>query len=417
MKKIIFISSFLILFIFSRAQNNALHFDGFGDDVGLPYTNALDFSLSSKFTIEGWFKTTANTAVIFSNIVDSYPFTGYEVAVVNSKLVFSQSKTDLTDYIRIETINSVNDGDWHHFACVYKGIPNATMEDIYVDGTLQQVFVNGNNLTTSFSSGNAPHIGSRNNTTYFTDGTLDEIRIWKKDLCAAEIRARKNCQLLGNEALLLAYFDCNQGIASGNNNGINFLPDVTGNGANGVLTGFSLNGPISNWVSSNSLITGTCAAITPISIAGNTIICLGNSNTFTVNGATSYTWSTQANTASILVSPTVTTTYSVSTTSANCDNTAFVTLTVSKCTALEGIKFSGKEITISPNPSNGRVELRGAEKGTIVNVYDITGMLVYSLITDSIETQIDLLDLSNGIYVLRGTSVSKETFTRKIIKE
>ncbi len=43
-------------------------------------------------------------------------------------------------------------------------------------------------------------------------------------------------------------------------------------------------------------------------------VCLGHSSTLTAGGATSYTWSTGETTASIIVTPTVTTTYSVSAT-------------------------------------------------------------------------------------------------------
>ncbi len=68
---------------------------------------------------------------------------------------------------------------------------------------------------------------------------------------------------------------------------------------------------------------------TPTVIATSATICAGSSATLTASGANSYLWSNGASTASIVVSPTATTTYSVTgTSSAGCSATATGTLTV-----------------------------------------------------------------------------------------
>ncbi len=48
-----------------------------------------------------------------------------------------------------------------------------------------------------------------------------------------------------------------------------------------------------------------------ISITGNTVVCSGTTTTLTASGASTYTWNTGATNASVIVSPTVTTTYTV----------------------------------------------------------------------------------------------------------
>jgi PKD repeat protein len=64
-------------------------------------------------------------------------------------------------------------------------------------------------------------------------------------------------------------------------------------------------------------------------ITANTpTICAGSPATITAAGATTYTWSTGPNTASISVSPTVTTTYTVNGTSAGCISTKIATVVV-----------------------------------------------------------------------------------------
>ena len=63
---------------------------------------------------------------------------------------------------------------------------------------------------------------------------------------------------------------------------------------------------------------------------GLSILCQGSSITLTTNAISSYTWSTGSNAASILVSPAVTTTYSLTAMSpSNCITSAAITITVS----------------------------------------------------------------------------------------
>ncbi|MCC6370949.1 MAG: gliding motility-associated C-terminal domain-containing protein [Bacteroidia bacterium] len=79
--------------------------------------------------------------------------------------------------------------------------------------------------------------------------------------------------------------------------------------------------------------TVTVAPIPTISVvASTTVICPGGSATLTASGPASFTWNTGANTAAIVVSPSVTTTYSVNGISGSCSSTVAV-VTVSVGTA------------------------------------------------------------------------------------
>jgi len=62
--------------------------------------------------------------------------------------------------------------------------------------------------------------------------------------------------------------------------------------------------------------------------ATSTVFCSGNSATITANGASTYTWSTSSNSHSILVSPVVTTTYTVNGTAGICTGSAAITISV-----------------------------------------------------------------------------------------
>lgn len=72
----------------------------------------------------------------------------------------------------------------------------------------------------------------------------------------------------------------------------------------------------------------TIVGVLAPTITGNTTICPGQATTLTVSGGGTYSWNTGETTASITVSPSGSTTYSVSTSSGGCSGTASVTVTV-----------------------------------------------------------------------------------------
>jgi hypothetical protein len=298
------------------AQGNALSFDGINDKVDISNSPSLNFAISNKFSIEAWFKTTAtNYRILVSNRIDVAPYTGYEFMLNSGALDFSIISTNLSNSMKVLTVNNTfNDGNWHHAAVVYRGIPNGNNVDIFVDGILQAKTVPANTLSGIITNTNLVTIGARQLVTaYNFNGSIDEVRIWNKELCAQEILAKKNCQLIGNEYGLVAYYNFNQGVAASTNATVTNLTDLTTSNNTGTLTGFALNGASSNWIASTASVTGNCAPYGPLLVNGNTTLCIGatSSTTLTASGANTYTWSTSANTASISVSPTVNTTYSV----------------------------------------------------------------------------------------------------------
>ncbi len=96
---------------------------------------------------------------------------------------------------------------------------------------------------------------------------------------------------------------------------------------------------------------------TPTVIATSATICAGSSATLTASGANSYLWSTGATTPSIVVSPTATTTYSVTgTSSAGCSATATGTVTVNGQPQINSINQStacvGNLASLTVNATN-----------------------------------------------------------------
>jgi hypothetical protein len=80
------------------------------------------------------------------------------------------------------------------------------------------------------------------------NSALDEFRIWNSALSQTTLLNNKAHTLTLPQAGLLRYYTFNQGVGGSNNSAFTTLPEVTGNGTSGILTGFTLNGTTSNWI-------------------------------------------------------------------------------------------------------------------------------------------------------------------------
>lgn len=95
--------------------------------------------------------------------------------------------------------------------------------------------------------------------------------------------------------------------------------------APGSTSIYSVSGQYTTGCSSSAAITVTVYALPTLILSGDSVLCSGASLILTVNGASTYTWNTGANTSSITVSPANTTTYSVMGTDTNgCTNSSSV---------------------------------------------------------------------------------------------
>ena len=132
-------------------------------------------------------------------------------------------------------------------------------------------------------------------------------------------------------------------------------------------------------------ITGTVKAqctttLTPTS----TLICSGASITLTAGSASSYTWSDGSNTSSLVVSPAITTSYSLSTTDGSaCISSASVTIVVNNTPTVSAVVSStavcaGKTVTMTASGANTYAWTGGVTNGASftpsgTNSYTVTG--------------------------------------------
>ena len=231
---------------------NCLEFNG-NNYVQIPDNNALD--LTTNYTLEAWIK--PSSLVALGGIISKYQSpssNGYLLRLGNpdpSAICFDEMTT---------ANGIVAAGNWYHIAAV----KNGATRTLYVNGNV--VALTGTPLSVA-SNSDFLSIGIDYNTlSRCFNGSIDEVRVWNVARTQAQIQASKNVELNGTEAGLVAYYNFNQGVASGNNSAIFYLTDKTQNNFTGLLYSFALTGSTSNWIASTNGVTPTSTTSIPLKI-------------------------------------------------------------------------------------------------------------------------------------------------------
>ncbi len=348
-KLVLLLVTFLLTTGLYKAQTgSALNFDGVDDYVTRPVfnTNTSNVTLGARVNLTA--STSTNQVIVYNGSTSSNGY-GMMLGIGNTSvtLLYGGSVGHNTGY-------TLTPGQWTSLTMV---VVNSTQVILYVNGT-QQFSVNPTLLPTT-PAGDF-RIGGNHLGTETFNGMIEDVRFWNRALCASEIAYRSNCQPVGNEADLQAYYNFNQGIDAGANTAVTTLTDVTASAFNATLTNFALTtGTVSNWINPVGTLSTTCGAApanATISAASMTI-CNGTALTLSVTGVSTASWSTGTNgTLAISVTPSTTTTYSVlGTTTAGCyamgSNTVVVNPTPS-ITASSSSICAGQQVTLTALPAS-----------------------------------------------------------------
>jgi hypothetical protein len=144
-----------------------------------------------------------------------------------------------------------------------------------------------------------------------------------------------------------------------------------------------------------------------ITVTSSSVLpCAGEVVALAANGAASYTWDTGSNNAILIVTPTVTTTYTVTGATSGCENSAAVTQSVSDCVGLS--ENTVKEITLQlfPNPNNGSFKM-SASSSMEISVSDQTGRLIRTIQLNAGEIY-SVNGFSAGIYYASGATIRQK---------
>ncbi len=227
---------------FATVPTNVLNFDGVNDYVALPNTLIQNLTLPSvsELTIEYWFKGSLIQSAVRFQTGAGYIVAGWgDTPGSEQHIISTEGGTT-----GISVGAGASDGNWHHVAMTWKKNTVNGFKS-FLDGVLvQQRNSSNTNLPVMNVTG---YLGSYNGESEFTNGTLDEVRIWNRELSQTEISTNRFLQISSGTGLLASYH-FNQGIAGGNNTGITTLTDASANNYTGTLNNFTLNGPSSNFV-------------------------------------------------------------------------------------------------------------------------------------------------------------------------
>ncbi len=146
----------------------------------------------------------------------------------------------------------------------------------------------------------------------------------------------------------------------------------------------------------------------------NSLLCVGATANLFATGCLAYNWTPGGSSGfSISVSPSVTTSYTVSGLGSNfCSGSYVFTQNVSLCDVINQLTDSSNKLSIFPNPGSAYITIRADEDIQTISIFNALGVLVK---TETINT-FSVEQLSRGIYFLH-IKTEKGTNLTRFIKE
>jgi hypothetical protein len=170
----------------SGVFGGAYTFDGVDDRIILTDSTTLK---PSNFTISGWFKTSygSGNQMLFLSGAYTGNAAGFSIHInpsFSNKLRFIIGNSSST-YLAINSLNSVNNGNWHFFAATY----NSTHASLYIDGVKENTTAWA--YPPIYPSPNYVRMGDQYGSTFF-NGSMDEVMMFKRALSSSEISSLYN---------------------------------------------------------------------------------------------------------------------------------------------------------------------------------------------------------------------------------
>lgn len=151
-------------------------------------------------------------------------------------------------------------------------------------------------------------------------------------------------------------------------------------------------------------------------ISTSSVLCASESATITASGASSYSWSTGSANPDIIITPSVTTTYTVvGANTAGCKENIVVTQNVDPCAGIT--EYSTNKVKIYPNPVTNILHIFDEQKINEPLVIEVTNYLGHVVLSQKYSGSIDVSQIQSGLYTLKIISSGKEKLYSKFVKE
>jgi hypothetical protein len=167
----------------------ALMFDGSNDYASIADDGSMDFERTDSYTLSAWVKTqSTDRQIVVAKMTNSSPYQGFDMGIINGVVRTHVSASWDTSAIQVDGSRFIPDGKWHYIVVTYDGSSSASGIKIYVDGRLEDMTTNNNNLTTSIVQNAPVTIGARNSESdkYF-NGVIDSVSVYSRALSSTEI--------------------------------------------------------------------------------------------------------------------------------------------------------------------------------------------------------------------------------------
>ena len=150
----------------------------------------------------------------------------------------------------------------------------------------------------------------------------------------------------------------------------------------------------------------TIADVSPtLNIAGNFTICQSEKRTYTVTGASTYSWNSGGTSSTLSIGPSASTaTYNVvGTSTAGCSSKKIFTVTVNKCTSLAEQSENTDLVVFYPNPASSGIHMTNKEKTEIV-MLNVQGKVLFKGLYEPGDHELDISGIEDGLYYLKTVS-------------
>lgn len=188
---------------------------------------------------------------------------------------------------------------------------------------------------------------------------------------------------------------------NGITNAVAFTPSVS--------TSYTVTGTDANGCRNSAVANVTVNTLPALVVTTNkSVICTGQTAIVSAVGALSYTWSTGQVTSSVMVSPTITTNYTVSGTGANgCVASIAITQSVVPCTGIDVYEQNGPEVRSFPNPNQGEFTII-ANADVKLLLFNNLGQVLQTIdLNESTDRRYRVSGLAPGVYFLTDTAGTK----------
>ncbi len=159
--------------------HGALNFNGSTNYISVPHSTDLNI-VTSNITVSAWVKTTASNGTILSKGLTSGDHIALQIVGGKARFQFNPGGGPFG----VTGAQAINDGAWHLVVGVRTGAQSCAL---YVDGVADGVF-NGTSPFNSIDLTSPLQIGALNGGALF-NGTLDDVRFYKRSLSEADIAA------------------------------------------------------------------------------------------------------------------------------------------------------------------------------------------------------------------------------------